>query len=144
MDVIVVLSSHSEKVEKKIKLFEQAVDTKKLKLEIKKIERIFLAIDAHIEASEINENALQITLNLAKRFQAEVYVVCIAPTSEELAISEKLVDKAQKLIRSENISVIGSCDVGRPSEHILGLSEGFNPSLMVIPIPYGERTEAFD
>jgi nucleotide-binding universal stress UspA family protein len=138
------LANHSDKIEKKIKIFEKAVDTKKLKFETKKIERIFLAIDAHFEASEISENALQITLNLAKRFQAKVYIACIAPTSEELKISEKLVKKALQLLESENIAVTGSCGFGHPSENILELSKQFNPNLIVISTPYGERTETFN
>lgn len=144
MDAICEMSNHSEKIEKKIKIFEQAVDIERLKFETKKIEKIFLAIDAHVEASEINENAIQITLNFAKRFQTEVYIACITPSLEELAISEKLVDEAQKIFQLENIVAIGSCASGRPSEHILRLSEEYNPSLMIMPIPYGERTEAFE
>ena len=95
-------------------------------------------------ASEISKNALQITLYLATKFKAEVYIACISPTTEELVISEKLVNEAVKLLESEQISVIGSCGIGRPSEHILELSEEFNPNLIVMPIPYGERAETFD
>jgi nucleotide-binding universal stress UspA family protein len=135
---------HADKVEKKIKIFEKAVDLTKLILNPIRIERIFLAIDAHSEAIAINENALQISRNLALKYQAEVYVVCIAPTTEELKISKKLVRKAITLLESENITVTGSCAYGRPSEHILELSNQFNPSLIIMPTPYGERSETFN
>jgi nucleotide-binding universal stress UspA family protein len=135
---------HADKVEKKIKIFEKAVDLTKLILNPIRIERIFLAVDAHSEAIAINENALQISRNLALKYQAEVYVVCIAPTTEELKISKKLVRKAITLLESENITVTGSCAYGRPSEHILELSNQFNPSLIIMPTPYGERSETFN
>jgi nucleotide-binding universal stress UspA family protein len=144
MDVKFELSNHSDKVEKKIKIFEKAVDTKKIKLNPIKIEKIFLAVDAHSEATEINENALQITLNIAKKQQAEVNIACIAPTTEELKISEKLVKKALKLLKTEEIKVTGSCGYGHPSEKILEISNHYNPSLIVLPTPYGERAEPFN
>lgn len=143
-DVKSELTIPSEKVDEKIKVFEQAAITEKIKLKPPTIERIFLAIDSHPEASEITENAVQITMNLAIKFQAEVYIACIAPTAEELVDSEKLVNETVKLLESQNVSVIGGCGVGYPSEHILGLSEDFNPDLIVMPILYGERSENFD
>jgi nucleotide-binding universal stress UspA family protein len=138
------LSNHLDKVDKKIKIFEKAVDVKKLKLNLIGIKKIFLAVDAHSEAADINEYALQITLNLAKKHQSEVYIACIAPTSEELKISEKLVNKALRLLETENIIVTGSCGYGHPSEKILNLSNHINPSLIVLPTPYGERAEKFN
>lgn len=138
------VSKHANKIEKKIKIFEKAVNVKKIKLNLIKIQKIFLAIDAHSKAIERNENALQITLNLAKKYQAKVYIACIAPTIEELRISEELVKKTINILKSENIIVTGSCGYGHPSEQIMDLSNNFNPSLIVLPTPYGERTENFD
>ena len=108
------------------------------------MKKIFLAIDSHENASEISENAVQITLRLAIRFQTEVYIACIAPSTEEFAISEKVVNENVKLFESNNVPVVGSCGIGRPSEHILGLSEKYNPNLIIMPIPYGERAETFE
>ncbi len=144
MDVKFGVSEHSEKVRKQIKIFEKAVDMKKLELHPIAIKRIFLAVDSHTEAVDINEYALQIVLNLAKKHKAEVYIACIAPTDEELKIAEKLVNKAVKFLERENISVTGSCGYGHPSEHILELSNHFNPSLIILPTPYGERSEPFN
>ena len=144
MDVKFGLVSPQEKVDEKIKMFERASITGELTLNPPSVERIFLAIDSHIEASEISETAIQITVALAMRFKAEVYIACIAPSPEELSISERLTNKSVKLLESLKVSVIGGCSIGRPSEHILELSEQFNPSLIVMPIPYGERSETFD
>jgi nucleotide-binding universal stress UspA family protein len=144
MDVKFELTSPAEKVDQKIKVFEQAAISEKIKLKPPTIERIFLAIDSHLDASEISENAMRITLNLALKFQAEVYIACIVPTAEELVDSEKLVNDSIKLFESKNVSVIGGCGIGFPSEHILGLSKDFNPNLLVLPIPYGERAETFE
>jgi nucleotide-binding universal stress UspA family protein len=132
-----------EEVEKKIKIFEEIVVPRITKLQPPSIKKIFLAVDSHVEASEVSENALQITLSLAKRFQSEVYVACIAPTNDELIRSERLVNKIVQLLESENISVKGGCSSGRPSEHILELSRLYNPNLIVMPIPYGERAENY-
>jgi nucleotide-binding universal stress UspA family protein len=144
MDVKCELRNHSEKVDEKIKIFERAIVTERIKLKPPNIKRIFLAIDSHSDASEISENAIRITLNFAIKYIAEVYIACIAPTEKELRESEKLVNETVKLFESKNISVIGSCSIGYPSEHILELSDDFDPSLIVLPIPYGERAETFD
>jgi nucleotide-binding universal stress UspA family protein len=144
MDVKFGLVSPEEKVDEKIKMFERASITGELKLRAPSIERIFLAIDSHLDASEISENAIQITVALAMRFRAEVYIACIAPSSEELKVSERLTNESVERLESLNVSVIGGCTIGRPSEHILELSKHFNPSLIVMPIPYGERSETFD
>jgi len=140
-DVIFAVIGHSEKVEKKIKTFEQAMVLSKLKPNPNRIERLFLAIDPHIEASDLSGNALQITANLAKKHQAEVYIACIPPMRDEIKIAEKLANEAIQLLESKNVSVTGSCNFGHPSEHILELSRQFNPSLIVMPIPYCERAE---
>ena len=143
-DVIFVVTIPSEKVEKKIKAFEQAIVLNKLKPNPIRIERLFLAIDPHIEASDLSENALQITANLAKKHQVEVYLACIAPMRDEIKMAEKLANEATQLLESENISVTSNCSFGHPSEHILELSKQFNPSLIVMPTPYGERAENFN
>jgi len=144
MDVKFGLVSPQEKVDEKIKMFERASISGEFTLNPPRIERIFLAIDSHMDASEISEHAIQITLGLAMRFRAKVYIVCIAPSSKELSVSERLINEAVKLLESLNVSVIGVCGIGRPSEHILELSREFNPSLIVMSIPYGERFETFD
>jgi nucleotide-binding universal stress UspA family protein len=138
------LQKHSETIEKKIKIFEKAVDIKKIKLNPIKIKKILLAIDAHSEATEINENALQITSILAKKAQSEVFIICIAPTAIEIKISEKLVGRALKTLEKENIKVIGTCEFGHPSEKILEISNRYNPNLIILPTPYGERAEPFN
>jgi nucleotide-binding universal stress UspA family protein len=138
------LQNHSDKIEEKIKIFEKAVDIKKIKLNPIEIRRIFLAIDAHSEAVEINENALQITSNLAKKHHTEVFIACIAPTNEEIKISEELVKKAVTILEKENIKVIGTCEFGHPSEKILEITNLYNPNLIILPTPYGERSEPFD
>ncbi|MBT8172334.1 universal stress protein [Candidatus Bathyarchaeota archaeon] len=138
------MSSHSEKVDEKIRVFEQAIVNEEIELNPPTIKKIFLAIDSHEKASNVSENATEITLNLAIRFKAEVYIACIAPTEEELAVSEKLVNEVVKLFESKKVPVIGSCGIGSASEHILGLSEKFDPSLIIMQIPYGERVETFD
>jgi nucleotide-binding universal stress UspA family protein len=144
MDVKPNLTSPSEKVEEKIKVFEKATITEKIKLHPPKIEKIFLAVDSHSEASKISENAIQIALNLASRFEAEVYIFCTSSSARELVESEKLVNKTVKLFESKKVSVIGGCSIGYPSEKVLELSEQFDPSLVIMPIPYGERAETFE
>lgn len=134
----------SEKVEKKIKIFEKAVDIKKIKLHPIEIKKIFLAVDAHSEAAEINKNALKITSFIAKKYTAEVYIACIAPTNEEIKISEELVKNAIEILEKENIQVIGTCEFGHPSKRILEISNLYNPNLIILPTPYGERSEPFD
>ncbi len=138
------MAERSEKIKEKIKIFEKAIIPEITKLKPPKIKKIFLAIDSHAEASEVSENALQITITIAKRFQSEVYIACIAPTAEELRISERKVDKATKLFKTENISVLHACMHGRPSERLLELFREYKPSLIVMPIPYGERAENFE
>lgn len=138
------MSIHSKKVDEKIRAFEKAIITKEIELNPLNIKKIFLAIDSHENASEINKNAIQIALNIAIRFQAEVYIACISLTLEELKISEKLVNDNITLFESKKIPVTGSCSLGRPSEHILKLSQEFNPNIIIITIPYGERAESFD
>ena len=138
------MSIHSKKIDEKIRAFEKAIITKEIELNPENIAKIFLAIDSHDNASEISKNAIKIALNIAIRFQAEVYIACISPTNEELKISEKLVEDNIKLFESKKISVTGSCSLGRPSEHIIELSLKFNPDLIIMTIPYGERTESFD
>jgi len=144
MEVIFDLASHSEKVEKKIRIFEQAIVPNKLKPNPIRIERLFLAIDPHIVASDLSKNALQVTLNLAKKHQASVYIACISPTTDEMEITEKLSKEAIQLLESENIPVTGSYNFGPPSEHIMELSKQFNPTLIVVPIPWWERVEKLD
>jgi hypothetical protein len=63
---------------------------------------------------------------------------------DEIKIAEKLANDAIQRLESENISVTSNCNFGRPSEHILELSTQFNPSLIVMPTPYGERAENFN
>ena len=77
------MSNHSEKIEKKIKIFENAVETKKIELNPIKIEKIFLAIDAEDKAKKINENAVEITKNFAIKHQSKVFIACISPTTSD-------------------------------------------------------------
>jgi len=73
--------------------------------------------------------------------EAEVSVVCVATSTEEIENSPTLVSKAVEFLASQWITVKGRCREGYPSEHILKLAEEEKSGLIVIPSPYAEKAE---
>jgi nucleotide-binding universal stress UspA family protein len=130
-----------ESVEKKIEVFRKAILPERIDFESKKIIRLLLAVDIHAYSCEASESALLLTSYLANRFNAKVFVVCIAPSGEETEESSSKVNSAVELLVSQDIIAEGICGEGFPSENILRFAEKEMIDCIIIPTPYAEKTE---
>jgi nucleotide-binding universal stress UspA family protein len=132
----------SEKIEKKIGVFEQAIHLEKITLGPVPLTRILLAVDAHIPAIASSRSAVQFTAYLASRFSAAVHVLCVATRSDVVELSHSETAKTIELLEARGIAVTGMCIEGQPSDQILRSAESEGSNLIVIPTHYAETVEA--
>ncbi|MBD3207159.1 hypothetical protein GF319_12560 [Candidatus Bathyarchaeota archaeon] len=131
----------TEKINEKIRKFEQAFIPDKESLVLPKIEKILLALDAHDWVKKSSRYAYRVTCELATSHRADVEIICMAVNDEEYSESETLVDEAVKYLKENSIEAVGSCVIGSPSENILRLMDEEQHDLLVLPSPYAERVE---
>jgi hypothetical protein len=131
----------TEKINEKIRKFEQAFIPDKESLVLPKIEKILLALDAHDWVKKSSRYAYRVTYELATSHRSDVEIICMAVNDEEYSESEKLVDEAVKYLKENSINAVGSCIIGSPSENILRLIDEEQHDLLVLPSPYAERVE---
>ena len=124
------MSTFFNKVEAKIKSFEQAFIPNKESIVLPKLKSILLALDAHSWAIESSKYSMDVASELSIKHGAFVQVVCMAVSDEEYEKSEKLVSEAVKSLESNNVSCSGLCIVGSPSKNILSLIESESHDLV--------------
>lgn len=132
----------SEKIEKKIGVFEQAIHLEKITLGPVPLTRILLAVDAHTSAFASSRSAVQLTAYLASRFTAAVHVLCVATRSDVVEQSRAETAKTIELLEARGIAVTGMCMEGQPSDQILVSAEREDSDLIVISTHYAETVEA--
>ncbi|MHA2032557.1 MAG: universal stress protein, partial [Candidatus Kariarchaeaceae archaeon] len=135
------MSIKKEKIEEKIKKFEQAFIPEKASLILPAINSIILALDAHDWIIESSRYSYRVAGELSQRFDSDVQIICMAVNKEEYNEAERLVEEALDHYKNININANGSCIIGSPSENILKFAQKEKHDLIILPSPYAERVE---
>lgn len=135
------MSVKNNQIKEKVKKFEQAIIPKKTAFVLPSIKSILLALDAHDWVIESSRYSYKVACELSLRYNAYVYIICMAINNEEYNKSERLVEEAIEYFNNRDGKSQGSCIIGSPSDNILKISEDEKTDLIILPTPYAERVE---
>jgi nucleotide-binding universal stress UspA family protein len=135
------MNAKINQIKEKVKIFEQAIIPEKTAFILPSIKSILLALDAHDWVIESSRYSYKVASEISLRYNAYVYIICMAITNEEYNQSERLVEEAIEYFKTRNVKSQGSCLIGSPSDNILKISKDERIDLIILPTPYAERVE---